>query len=104
MLVLPLGIEENHTDFLGVEGYFFLGSGTNPDLEAPRGDFPSGSGQPQQIWRDCISFVSTVEGWLLSREGHGRPGYMASGLGGSLKSLAADMSFLMCLSSVMPAS
>lgn len=77
----------------------------NPALREPRaGNFSSQSGQPQQMWRDCIGFLSTVRGWLWAREGQGRPGYMASGLGGSLKSLAADMSFLMCLSSVMPAS
>lgn len=44
------------------------------------------------------------EGGLLSREVHYGPGYTASGPGGSLKSLAADTSLLMCLSSVMPAS
>lgn len=43
-------------------------------------------------------------GWLWSREVRERPSYMASGPGGSLKSLAADTSLLMCLSSVMPAS
>lgn len=66
--------------------------------------FSSGSGLHVQRWRNCISIICTVKGWLLSREAHSGPGYMASGPGGSLKSLAADRSFLMCLSSVMPAS
>lgn len=63
-----------------------------------------GSGLRVQPRRNCISIMSTVNGWLLSREAHFGPGYMASGPGGSLKSLAADTSLLMCLSSVMPAS
>lgn len=63
----------------------------------------SGSGLPVPRRRNCIS-ISTVKGWLWSRELRYGPGYMASGPGGSLKSLAADMSLLMCLSSVMPAS
>lgn len=63
-----------------------------------------GSGLHGQPGRNCISIVNTVNGWLLSRQAHLRPGYMASGPGGSLKSLAADTSLLMCLSSVMPAS
>lgn len=64
----------------------------------------SGSGLRVQRRRNCISIINTVKGWLLSREVHFWPGYMASGPGGSLKSLAADTSLLMCLSSVMPAS
>lgn len=64
----------------------------------------SGSGLHVRGKRNCISIISTVKGWLLSREVHPRPGYTASGPGGSLKSLAADTSLLMCLSSVMPAS
>lgn len=79
-------------------GLFREREGPNPEVREPQ------SGQPQQTWRDCTGFRSTVRGWLLSREGHGRPGYTASGPGGSLKSLAADRSFLMCLSSAMPAS
>lgn len=63
----------------------------------------SGSGLHVQQRGNCISVISTVKGWLLSREVQSRPGYMASGPGGSLKSLAADTSLLMCLSSVMPA-
>lgn len=63
----------------------------------------SGSGLHIPRRRNCIS-ISTVKGWLWSRELHYGPGYMASGPGGSLKSLAADTSLLMCLSSVMPAS
>lgn len=64
----------------------------------------SGSGLHVQPRRNCISIINTVNGWLLSREVHFGPDYMASGPGGSLKSLAADTSLLMCLSSVMPAS
>lgn len=63
----------------------------------------SGSGLHVPRRRNCIS-TSTVKGWLWSRELREGPGYMASGPGGSLKSLAADTSLLMCLSSVMPAS
>lgn len=77
----------------------------NPAVREPRvGTFLPSQVNPSRDGRDCIGFLSTVKGWLLSREGHGGPGYMASGLGGSLKSLAAVTSFLMCLSSVMPAS
>lgn len=81
--------------------------GPVPRFRAPSGHtlgLSSGSGLHVQGRRNCISIISTVKGWLLSREFRRGPGYMASGPGGSLKSLAADMSLLMCLSSVMPAS
>lgn len=83
------------------------GIGPVPRFRAPSGHtlgLSSGSGLHVQGRRNCISMISTVKGWLLSREFCRGPGYMASGPGGSLKSLAADTSLLMCLSSVMPAS
>lgn len=102
------GVKENHTSFLegGSSGEERVISPV-PRFRAPVGltlGLSSGSGLQVPRRRDCISILSTVKGWLLSGELHDGPGYMASGPGGSLKSLAADTSLLMCLSSVMPAS
>lgn len=101
------GFEENHTNFL--KGAFLgkRGSlGPTPRLRT----VPPHTGLLPWIWSACLGkgqlhqHRKHSERWLSSREARPGPGYMASEPGGSLKSLAADTSLLMCLSSVMPAS
>lgn len=92
-----------------LEGAFLENRGSSVPCQdsefcRPHAGLSLGSGLQVQRRRNCISILNTVKGWLWSREVRVRPGYMASGPGGSLKSLAADTSLLMCLSSVMPAS
>lgn len=107
MLVFSLGVKENHTSFL--EGVFPEKRGSSVLCQGfvlcgHKWGLSPGSGLQVQRRRNCIRVISTVKGRLLSCQVHYGSGYMASGPGGSLKSLAADTSLLMCLSSVMPAS
>lgn len=112
MLVLPLGIKESHIDVLegGRRGGLFVKRGPsvlspNPAVREPRvGTFFPVRSTPAEM-EGLYRLPKHSERLALVQGGPQRgPGYMASGLGGSLKSLAAVMSFLMCLSSVMPAS
>lgn len=97
-------VKENHTNFL--KGLFWRrGSSPVPGVIL-RGNMEAFLLDPTSLpmTEELHRLHEHGERPALFQGGPGGPGYMASGLGGSLKSLAADTSFLMCRSSVMPAS